>query len=117
MYKNIETDENKKILYDKIKEINVSKKLVDNALGWRFKGKKNVLLQGPLHISIKGNKYSIVDATNNGGGSHEMIYENKCWKEKVSGGATKSKKKRGPKSRPKSSTKSREKSREKSRRY
>ena len=64
--------------------------------------------QGPLHITIKGNKYSIVaDATDD---SHKMIYDvnTKCWNEKVtSGGATKSKKKRGPKSRAKSRPKSR----------
>lgn len=69
-------------------------------------------LTGPLHISFTGNKYSVVGSKNDD--SHEMIYDKttKCWNEKVpSGGATKSKKKRGPKSREKSSTKSRPKSR------
>lgn len=61
--------------------------------------------QGPLHISIKGNKYSVIGSKNDD--SHEMNYDKvtKCWKEQVSGGATKSK--RGPKSRAKSRPKSR----------
>ena len=117
MYKDSATDEKKKLLYDKIQELNVSKSEVDKALvgdtltPTLSRPTQPASPQSPQYISISGNKYSVGSKDKNG--SQEMVYDEgtKCWKKQLSGGATKSKKKRGPKSRPKSSTKSRPKSR------
>jgi hypothetical protein len=130
MYNDSITDEKKKLLYDKIKELNDSKLAIDKALGWSdtspsaspqpasSASSQPALPPLPLHISISGNKYSVV-GSKAADGSHKMVYTDatKCWNEEnKSGGATKSKrKKRGLKS--KSSTKSSAKSRPKSRRY
>jgi len=121
LYANSSTDKGKKDLYGKIRELNVSKLAIDKALVEEsFKTSSQVPPQvpptapiSPLHISISGNKYSV--GFSNANGSHEMMYQNGCWNEKLtSGGATKSKrKKRGLKS--KSSTKSSAKSSAKSR--